>query len=237
MSVWFTIPSARPADQARACIASWRSFGYKTAIFRDNPDPPECPIDADITIIGPYGGYAEASNRVIREVRDRDPHATWFVCGGDDVFPEAAKTADIIAAECSAHFRGTFGVMQPTGDRWGDNNPGPWPKGSAYIDRVCGSPWLGREFCERMYGGKGPWCELYRHMFVDEELQNVAVRVGVLWQRRDLTHFHNNWGLEGDTAKMPEFLREVNSPKHWQDSKMLFESRRRAGFPGHEAIL
>ena len=44
----------------------------------------------------------------------------------------------------------TFGVMQPTGDRWGERN------GIATIDRIAGSPWMGREFCRRMYHGSGP---------------------------------------------------------------------------------
>jgi hypothetical protein len=83
-----------------------------------------------------------------------------------------------IAKECTAHFGGTFGVMQPTGDRWANGS----------IDRICGSPWLGREFCTRMYHGKGPMYGGYLHMFGDEELQHVATRLGVLWQRRDLTH-------------------------------------------------
>jgi hypothetical protein len=94
-----------------------------------------------------------------------------------------------------------------------------------------------------MYGGNGPLFEEYRHMFVDEELFAVAVKLGVLWQRRDLIHLHNhfcrvengvNW--QQGIAKMPEFLREANSQQHWLKYKALFESRKAAGFPGHQPI-
>ena len=89
----------------------------------------------------------------------------------------------------------TFGVMQATGDRWGENEPwarAQFPDAPAYIDRICGSPWIGREFARRMNQGKGPFWREYFHMFADEELQCVAQRLGVLWQRRDLTHHHEH---------------------------------------------
>ena len=87
-----------------------------------------------------------------------------------------------------------------------------------------------------MNGGSGPLWPDYAHMFEDEELQNVAQKLGVLWQRRDLTHLHNHWGLGGDRSKMPEFLREVNSKEHWNHFKAIFEARRATGFPGSEPI-
>lgn len=132
----------------------------------------------------------------------------------------------------------TFGVMQPTGDRWGEHDIIPGKTG-AYIDRVCGSPWMGREFCRRMYQGQGPLFSGYFHMFEDEELQCVAQKLGVLWQRRDLTQHHRHWARQsghGILNKMPGFLRQVNSREHWHESKALFDARAAAGFPGHEPI-
>ncbi len=132
----------------------------------------------------------------------------------------------------------TFGVMQPTGDRWHEGLGGFT---NAPIDRVAGSPWIGREFARRMYGGKGPYFPGYKHMFVDEELQRVAEKYGVFWQRRDLTQRHNHWG-RGATdkavieAKIPAHLVQWNTPEHWKESKALFESRKGAGFPGAEPI-
>ena len=100
---------------------------------------------------------------------------------------------------------------------------------------------MGREFCARVNGGRGPLWHEYTHMFVDEELQEVAVKLGVLWQRRDLTHKHNHFTREGDAAswakgnrEMPQFLRAANSPEHWRQFSALFQARKAAGFPGHE---
>lgn len=244
MSVWLCIPSAREAKYALTCVIAWQLRGYRVALLRTQPDPVDCPIAADYEIIAPYQGYAAACNRIIKEIMERDPDAEWFVTGGDDTFPDQWKTASEIAAECRAYFGAqllgfglnTFGVMQPTGDRWGQNEIGPWPRGSAYIDRVCGSPWLGREFCQRAYGGRGPYWEEYQHMFLDEELQNVALKLGILWQRPDLTHFHAHWGRDGNAAAMPSFLAPVNTQEHWTKSKAIFERRRAGGFPGHEVI-
>ena len=132
----------------------------------------------------------------------------------------------------------TFGVMQATGDRWGENEPwarAQFPDAPAYIDRICGSPWIGREFARRVNQGKGPFWPEYQHMFADEELQNVAQRMGVLWQRRDLTHHHEHPRRDG-VARTPDFAGEIYSSAHWQASKLLFDSRKAAGFPGSECI-
>jgi len=64
----------------------------------------------------------------------------------------------------------------------------------------------------------------------------------VLWQRRDLIHFHNHWALpkEGEkmapSDRMPAFLAEANSPEHWRKYKAIFTARKAAGFPGSEPI-
>lgn len=129
----------------------------------------------------------------------------------------------------------TFGVMQPTGDRWGDDPLQQNFCGSAYADRVCCSPWMGREFCRRMYGGDGPFWSGWHHMRVDEELQEVAIKLGVLWQRQDIIHLHRHWA-RADAPVMPGFLAEVNGAQHWVETTQLFKARRDAGFPGHEPI-
>jgi hypothetical protein len=219
-------------------------MGYKVAIWRDIAEAPFNKAGATSPaqfLMGnaPYPGYAIAVNRLIKGLREYDQEAQWFVCAGDDTLPDPHKLAATIAAECSEHFGGTFGICQPTGDRWHEGVGG---FSNAPIDRVCGSPWMGREFCKRMYQGKGPLFEGYTHMFVDEELQEVATKLGVLWQRRDLTHFHKHWG-RGETdksivtdPKIPEHLVKWNTPEHWKESKALFESRKAAGFPGSEPL-
>lgn len=230
---WLCIPSKRPAAEVNPTLAKWRAKGYRIAIWRD---PGDEPVDCDLLIREPYQGYARAVNAVVAAVLEMNPSCEWCVAAGDDTEPDPNYTADSIAAECTTHFGGTFGVMQPTGDRWGEDPrlPNLHPMRTAYIDRVCGSPWLGREFCERMYHGTGPLFDGYFHMYVDEELQAVAVKLGVLWQRPDLLHLHRHWARE--TGKRPAFLETVNSPQHWNQAKRLFETRKAEGFPGHQPL-
>lgn len=259
MSVWICIPSIRPAG---GTLPLWKERGYRVAVLRQGDSLPfadlEIPTDR-------YLGWAPSINRLVREVIARDPDAEWLVGGGDDTEP-ANHTPEEIARECSEKFYchielmyppnrpswseipipskggsgrnapswirwSTFGVMQPTGDK------ALWP-GSA-IENFAGSPWMGREFCRRMYGGNGPLFEGYYHMFGDEELQCVAMKLGVFWQRPDLIHLHQNWGRRPEGARredIPDFLQAVNTAEHWQQSKALFESRKAAGFPEHEPV-
>lgn len=177
---------------------------------------------------------------------------------GREVGLEVSPDAAFAAGEASA----TFGVMQPTGDPWAST-----PRLGRDIERICGSAWIGREFALRSYGGRGPlyqggepcWnctrtgpasqgpkcaicCDTgvaigYHHMFEDEELQNVAIKLGCFWQRPDLTQLHQHW-CRGDNRTreehMPAFLAEANSKEHWAKYKAIFEGRKAAGFPGHQ---
>jgi hypothetical protein len=150
--------------------------------------------------------------------------------------PEMLKDAHL-RPDCDAW--ALNGVMQPTGDRWGADEAWArqqFPDRPAYIDRVAGSAWIGREFAQRAYGGNGPLWSEYKHMFVDEELQCVAEQLGVFWQRRDLAQHHAHWGRDGFTHAAPDFLREANSGGHWAKYEALFRERKAAGFPGSEAL-
>lgn len=239
---WLCIPSARPGGGS---AGKWKAAGYNVALFVDSghlsialrgsspaADKTCDDYGADLVYGASYPGYAISVNFLIRQVSSIDFAAGWFIAGGDDTLPDQ-RPPKPIAAECSAHFRGTFGVMQPTGDRWAGGQ----------IDRICGSPWLGREFCSRANQGGGPLWHEYRHMFVDEELQNVAKNLGVLWQRPDLTHRHEHFcrfdeRVDWDRGRqaMPAFLREANTPEHWQKYKALFEGRQKHGFPGSSPL-
>ncbi len=225
MNVWFAVPSARPAADAERRLSVWRKQGYRIALLRHGE-----PLEADLQIgTDVYLGWATSTNILARQIMQQDPEAEWIVGGGDDYLPDLAHTAQQIAEKCTAHFGGTFGVMQPTGDRWGSS------PGHAYIDGIAGSPWMGREWCRRSYRGQGPLWPEYFHMFGDEELQCVAVKLGVFQQRRDLIQLHEHWGRERG-GRPPEFLKPVNSPQHWSESSRLFQTRKRAGFPFHEPI-
>jgi hypothetical protein len=255
MSVWFCIPSARPIEEAKVSLVKWRQRGYKIALWRDKWDQATEQY-CDMLLTGPYPGYAMAVNAVVLDVLKWDEGCNWVVLGGDDMEPDPNYAPEEIAAQCEARFgarigtvtslttgevqkqewpaikggpRSTFGVMQPTGDRWGQE-----PNGSAYCDRVAGSAWIGRKFAETVNGGCGPLWHEYFHMGVDEELQGVATRLGVFWQRPDLAHLHRHWARTGKQA--PAFLARANSPEEWAKYKQIFRSRQAAGFPGHQPV-
>lgn len=243
MSVaWYCIPSARPVAEANLVLTKWRERGFKIALWRD--DDRDMPICDLVLMNREYPGYARAVNALAKEVLTRDAECQWIVTGGDDVEPDPNHTADEIAWQCSLHFeklympdvggfslRPTFGVMQPTGDRWGEQPElgNLHPLRTAYIDRVAGSPWLGREWCERANQGKGPLYPDFHHMFVDEFLQASAQKQGVFWQRRDLTHMHNHW-QRGGGKPCPSFLQRVSGPAHWNKSQALFERLKAKNF-------
>lgn len=249
MSVWFCIPSCRPAPEASACLAKWKAQGYKIALLRQGE-----PIEADILIpTGEYLGWARSTNILAREVLRRDPECDWVVGGGDDYWPDLNRWASHIATECDAYFNGgddrywqiqstgmdliRFGVMQPTGDRWGDSPSARITYGEergAILDRIAGSPWMGREWCERAYLGNGPMWDGYHHLYADEELQEVAVKLGVFWQRRDLVQYHDHPGRTNAAAYHEGHLAAINTPESWAQHSAMFEDRKRKGFPGSE---
>jgi hypothetical protein len=249
LSVWFVIPSKRPPAEASECFAAWHRLGYRTAALREEADGKPGMVDFCCPTQS-YLGWSRSVNLLVASVMAYDPHAEWFVTGGDDYFPDPNHTADEIAYACSYHFEqerlkatggdstliafhGTFGVMQPTGDRWMERN------GEAVIDRIAGSPWMGREFCWRMYHGAGPLYNGYYHNFADEELQCVAQKLGVFWQRRDLMQEHRHWARpRGDWRDAPEWAKKINDPafSDWDKSKALFAKRKAAGFPGSEPL-
>lgn len=261
MSVWLTIPSARPPAEVEPVLKQWRAMGYRIALWRDEEEvSPQISERCDL-IIGSaqkYPGYAQSVNQLIKVVLmysdGSGDKADWCVAAGDDTLPDPNKTADQIAAECNQYFDkwwgtsfegylvrdlpsdwtsdvyATFGVMQPTGDPWRDVQ-------GKIIDRIAGSAWLGREWCKRINQGKGPLWTEYTHCFVDEELQCVAQKYGVFWQRPDLTHHHEHWARKsGNVRDMPAHLIEANSAAHWDKYKGIFTARKAAGFPGSEPL-
>jgi hypothetical protein len=260
MSVWLCIPSARPPEEAEKVLKLWRERGYKIALWQDLSEVQPCAGNFDyeneIVSVGEYPGYSKAVNHLIAMVMYMDLNCEWFVIGGDDVCPDPNHTAEEIALETSKWFGygwnkhipmlqepwetphplgpdATFGVMQPTGDRFAEGS----------IDRICGSAWLGREFCRRINQGNGPLWPEYVHNFVDEELQNVAIKYGIFQQRRDLIHLHRHFQRQSDALNSPAIarptpahLKAAFSPEGWGPYKAIFEKRKREGFPGSEPI-
>lgn len=251
MSVWLCIPSARPPAEVEPVLSRWKEMGYKIALYCDSVSDaiakqPDTWISAGTD---GYPGYARAVNALVADVIWKDAKAEWFIAAADDTLPDPNKRADEIAKECAEHFLGkrvispgmkeadlksrTFGVMQPTADRFAGGS----------IDRIAGSAWLGREWCLSINQGKGPLWPEYTHMFVDEELQAVAQKYGVFWQRPDLVHLHRHFMRESDALDsravqkpIPPHLVEANSIEHWNKYKRIFLDRKAAGFPGSEPL-
>lgn len=219
-TVWYAIPSVRPCHEAMLALSKWKERGYKVAVQRD-PGADSLPVDLVIT--RPYAGYADAVNHLAKEILRIEPAAKWIITGGDDLHPDQTANPAVVAQELEAHFSGTFGVMQPTGDRHL-----PDKQGVCAPDRCCISPWMGRQWCEQAYEGKGPLHAGYFHCFVDEELHVVAKKLGRLWQRRDLNQYHAWWSREG--KPQPTHLNPTRIK--WEKDKALFNARCAKDFPG-----
>ena len=225
MSVWYAIPSARSAAEAEPQLAKWRSMGYRMALWRElDADPIQC----DFTLsAAAYPGYHVATNKLCQEILSMDSAANWIVIGGDDMDPDPTKPPEEIAAECNEHFGGTWGVMQPTGDRWSFDGR------HVCSEMVAGSPFIGREWCRRMYGGEGPLFKGYWHFFGDEEMQELAIKYGIFWQRRDLSHHHHHAMRKGGRKAIPQ---SRNNGAMFRQMEAIFKQRRAMGFPGHEPL-
>jgi len=217
MSVWYLCPSARPRREAESCLQAWLDFGCRVMIIRQG-EPLVLPIyqyPVDF-----YAGWAVSNNHLIKTVLSIDMHVDWFVCGGDDYWPDEHFDSHLVANQCREYFKGTLGVMQPTGDRYGDG----------YIDTAAASPWIGREFAERSYSGHGPFRDEYFHLYADTELQQVATKLGVFGQRPDIKQEHKHWSRMGNPKPLfADDLYNIYGPR----DKALYESRRGTGFPGH----
>lgn len=212
--VAYAIPVA-PADIARAnaTFEEWRKRGYLTAALVYGDERPTADVVVDER---PYLGWGWAVNVLCHRL----PKITWIVTGGADITPDPVASPSKIEAECEKWFGGTFGVMQPAGDRYG----------AIETRTACVSPWIGREFRERAYGGRGPMFEGYGHYFADGELMHVAHAAGCLWWREDLTQYHDHYTRHN--LPVPETLKPW-AAKH-AEAKRLYEQRMAANWPGHE---
>ena len=221
--VWLALPSANP-QKAVACNRAWKDRGYRTAFLLNGPAY-GAPLDAADLVIREreYRGWGNSINHLCTLLG-----APIVVGAGDDMTPDPRLTAGEIGRQFLERFPDTFGVMQPTGDRWGDHGDG---KG-AMADRICGSPWMGMEFIRKWNSGSGPFWPGYYHFFCDEEMKVVTERAGILWQRRDLTHHHDHWQREG--RQRPDYMRAAQ--QQWNQDKAVFQRRAAANFPSHEPL-
>jgi hypothetical protein len=207
MSVWVAFPTANSHRAGRAAEA-WSERGYRVAIAAD--DSTHASPRADLLLCGsPYAGYFRTSNALCKAILATDPGLVAVVCAADDMLPDPRRTADEIGAEYVERYPTGLGVMQPTGD----DLPG--------TDRICGSPWVGREWILTAYGGLGPLPPDYFHFFGDEQLRVDATARGLLWDRPDLTQRHEHWTRAGAPPKTE--YQQRNSDAFWAADKRAFK--------------
>lgn len=210
-NVWAVWPTANP-PHATATIKLWQAAGYKTAIWVD-PGAPR-PEGMNVIMRDKWLGFPHAINRLCHYVP-----GDVVVCAGDDIHPTEGEAMEVIREEFLDTFPDSFGVMQPTGDRFGS------------IDDCCPSPWVGRAFIEQAYEGKGPYNEDYFHYFCDQEIQEVAVKLGAFQQREDLSQYHDHWQREEGDKRPPHLMKALEG---WKRDRNIFKIRQAEGFPGCE---
>lgn len=207
------LPSANPA-MARKHLPKWVSAGYRVIMLQDRVrfDVAGC----EVVHVEEYLGYALSVNKLYREVPGVSG-AEVVVLIGDDMDPDPILSPGDLRRQFLERFPDTFGVMQPIGDDLSG------------VDRICGSPWVGRSFASRINGGRGPLWSGYYHFFADEELFDVSTMLKRLWQRRDVSHYHDHWSRN---RERPPHLAEAQA--RWDSDKSLHARRKAEGFPGHE---
>lgn len=228
--VWVVFPTAN-VPRAEETAKKWAERGYASGFLINAGDGTPCRFRwttgvgyvREYPAAWGYAGYYHSQNSLAWAALDRW-QAEAVVCAGDDMDPDPTKGADEILAECRARYPDGCYVMQPTGDPQGPM------KGVPAAARICGSPWLGPAYVRRGYGGAGAYHEAYHHFGGDHELKIVAEKLGILWQRPELSHFHrhHSWGHS------PRTTYQAATEKAWWDHDIrLFEERKAAGWPGH----
>jgi hypothetical protein len=212
--VWFAIPSASP-ERCRSSLPAWRAMGYKVAVLQNQV---RADIPADICVWSDhYPGWAGSINQMVREIVPSS--CPVIVSGGDDMLPDPNLSAEQIKRQFLERFPDTLGVMQPMGDQ------------HLGAGTFCGSPWLGRAWCERAYHGAGPMFAGYAHNWADNELYWVARCLGVLECRADLVQRHEHFTRTGQSE--PDYWTKNVSARDRADVQ-LFLARAWQSFPGHE---
>ena len=214
LHVAYCIPTCNP-ERAADSVRRWRKQGYGVYLAVESDAFPHCSADL-ITRNPTYAGYSVTCNRLGRQALADGFDLVVF--GGDDMWPDPDHRAQQIAAEYLERFPDGYGIMQPTGDV--ENAPS--------TPFICGSPWVGRGWIERGYGGLGPFWPEYRQFYMDEELKLVAERLGILWQRLDLCQHHDHWIWPGGPPKTD--YQEAND-RHFKPDGDIFRRRKAAGFP------
>lgn len=228
MNIYYAIPSCN-LPRARGCLTAWKTMGYKTALFTEQPVN-GLDVDRLHFNVGKFPGYWAASNFLAKLLVDMHD-ADIVIFGGDDLYPDTDHKPQDIGADFYKTFPDGFGVMQPTGDLFMQDEHGV--PASA---RICGSPWFGREWIKRAYNGVGPTWPGYKSFYGDEDLQHVALKLRKLWQRPDLNQPHLHWSRNEEGCGVRQDYQKDNNARYWKKDKELFDMRLKFGFPDHEPL-
>lgn len=217
---WVLIPTALK-NHTYAHISKWRMRGYNTGLFIDRgSEMASSAQTADLLISTQYPGVWRAWNILAKAAVGLG--AEVCVLAGDDMDPDPRLTGPEIMKEYKDHFPHLDGVMQPCGDPQGKDG-----SGVPAAARICGSPWVGKEWINYSYLFDGPVNANYQAFYADEELLHYVKRKDRLWMRPDLTQFHHHWSW----GHLPRQDYHFRNQLLWQKDKDLFEQRQKAGFP------
>jgi len=222
VSVWCVYPTAN-SHRCAEVTRLWTDAGYRVAVLR-NEDAPICQHTACGATYcehrAQYPGFPASINYLANCIFAVDGAATCFVCGSDDILPCKTRSATALEGDFLEHFGGTLGVMhlcEHKIGRWQDN---------------LFSAWVGREYHQRVNGGRGyVWPEYY-HLYTDTEAYYVATRLGLLWRRHEHGETYAHHSITGRDTLPAHKRRTILAMMH--ADRELFERRREAGFPGHE---
>lgn len=209
MRIWVAFPSTDPA-RAEETAGRWAALGYKTLVMF-NAEQYRL-INADLVFrIAVYEGYFRAQNFACQKLV-RDHGADIVVCGSDRIAPIEGRAASQLGATFWAKFPNGLGVMQPVGGA---------PPGD------CPSPWVGRNFILRTYGGAGPFHERYFQYFGGRELFAVARSMDRLWLREDVAQ-------PRVTQTEQDFFQKHNRGAYYARDAAIFAERSTVTVPPFE---
>jgi len=222
MKHFAVFPSAT-VEKAEECVAAWKAKGYKTLVYLDNP---RLRCSADVVEFGlcPFPGYYKTIGPLV-DVAFKNG-ADVVTCIGDDMLPPE-QGAEWVAADYFKRFPSGLGVYQGCGDEQGKDETG-----KPAAARICGSPTFGKEWAERAYQGAGPFADVYKSYYGDEDLFNVAGRLSLLWlePKVNIKHLHWSWN------HMPRQPYHERAAMNWELDQAIFFMRKAAGFPGSDLL-
>lgn len=217
LNCWVVFPSA-VTTRANSAVDAWAGQGYRTLVYQDIGSEP---CNADVVRFGKFPGYYKIINHLVEDALCEG--ADVITCAGDDMLPDTVSTAQTIGEFYLKIFPQGDGVLQACGDPQGlDDN------GVQAAARICGSPTFGRDWITRSYEGEGPFCSGYHSFYGDEDLKEVAERLGKLYMAPQFTFMHKHWSW-GHMSR--QHYQERNSELHWELDAALFSERKSFGFP------